>query len=57
MIRAEWDGKRYVVNNYGWYSDDGNNWIDSSGRPVEESEFKLATIILVGGPRNDQVVA
>lgn len=50
------DGE-YVVSPQGWYSADGDNWVDDSGRPVQTEEFHAATVVLSGGPRDGEYVA
>lgn len=41
----------------GWRSYDGNNWTDDHGSFLDSDEFMDSTIILIRGPRDQQVVS
>jgi hypothetical protein len=54
---AVWEAKRNrYVTAHGWVSNDGDHWIDSRGEPCESDAFRTATIRLVGGPRDGDVM-
>lgn len=58
--KATWISDQYVVTDTGtageWYSKDGDNWSDQSGRPVTDSTFGESRIELCGGPRDGEIV-
>lgn len=58
---ARWMGDQYVVTETGteheWYSEDGIDWVDESGRPIEDETFPAAVIEFIGGPRSGESVA
>jgi hypothetical protein len=54
-VEATWDGGQYVTPQ-GWASDDGNDWVDGAGLPVDTPQFRAVAIRLCGGPRDGVVV-
>ncbi len=60
--KAEWNEarKQYIATDTNdkrpWYSDDGSEWIDGCGSPIDTAEFRNASLALVGGPFNGDVV-
>ena len=66
-VRARWnrDAGQYEIQarhdgidaGDGWYSQNGNDWIDvRTGAPVTGPIFEAVTIQLVGGPRHGEMV-
>ena len=51
---AKWNGTRYVCGE--WSSRDGNAWELNDGTPATGKDFQVATILLVGGPLDGEVV-
>ena len=56
LLVAVWEDGMYCVVRKGWLSDDGDWWTTLSGEPLRGEEFERATIRLVGGPRDGQIV-
>ena len=59
---AHWVGHgvsngRYQIKDRSWISQDGIDWIDAhKGGLVDTDEFHNASITLMGGPRNGEVI-
>jgi len=56
---ARWTeiGNRYQIIGQPWISRDGIEWIDSrTSEPVDTEEFHSASITLMGGPRDGEVL-
>ena len=56
---ARWKaiGNRYQIIGQSWISQDGIEWIDARNTDaVDCEEFDNATITLIGGPRNGEVI-
>jgi hypothetical protein len=59
---AHWVGHgvsngRYQIKDRAWISQDGIEWIDAhKGGPVDTEEFHNASITLMGGPRDGEVI-
>lgn len=62
-VTAEWNASKQVyvaqnpVNQYHWFSEDGDEWLNEDGEPVTHEAFAHSTITLAGGPRDGQKVA
>ena len=57
---ARWTeiGNRYEVTGRPWISRDGYEWIDArTSEPVDTEEFHNASITLIGGPFNGEVMS
>jgi len=54
QVRAIWNGTEYAVADLGWWSDCGNVW---HGFESDQDLFDGCAILLVGGPRDGEVVA
>ena len=51
------DNGRYEIMGRPWISRDGIEWIDNrTGEPVDTEEFHNASITLIGGPCNGEVI-
>ena len=51
------DNGRYEICGQRWISRDGVEWIDSrTSEPVDSDEFHDASITLIGGPRDGEVI-
>lgn len=50
-------GGRQQRLGFDWASADGDNWIDSVGRPIQSKIFDNMPIILIGGFRDGEMVA
>ena len=51
------DNGRYEIMGRPWISRDGIEWIDArTSEPVDTEEFHDASITLIGGPRNGEVI-
>lgn len=46
----------YYVPGCGWWSEDGSYWTNNIDRSVTSAEFDRAKILLVGGPKDGQVI-
>jgi len=62
IITANWTGSEYLCYDLADYPDGiisqcGDIWRDADGRLVTGQEFEAATTRLVGGPRDNEVVA
>jgi hypothetical protein len=55
--QAVWKDDRYVVEEQGWFSLDGDTWTEMDGNPIESDTFDTARILLVGGPRGGAIVS
>ena len=54
---SHWIGRRYEIMGRPWISRDGYEWIDNrTGEPVDTEEFHNASITLIGGPSDGEVV-
>ena len=56
---ARWTeiGNRYQIIDQPWISQDGIEWIDAhTSEPVDTEEFHNASITMVGGPFNGEVI-
>ena len=56
---ARWTeiGNRYQIIGQPWISQDGIEWIDAhTSEPVDTEEFHNASITMVGGPCNGEVI-
>ena len=56
---ARWTkiGNRYQIIDQPWISRDGIEWIDNrTGEPVDCEEFHNASITLIGGPSDGEVI-
>ena len=56
---AAWDESRaaYRQEDLSIWSMDGDEWRDNHGSLFDSEEFKTATILLVGGPRDGDTVS
>ena len=51
------DNGRYEICGRPWISRDGIEWIDNrTGEPVDTEEFHSASITLIGGPSDGEVI-
>ena len=51
------DNGRYEVTGRPWISRDGYEWIDArTSEPVDTEEFHSASITLIGGPSDGEVI-
>ena len=51
------DNGRYEIMGRPWISRDGYEWIDNrTGEPVDTEEFHNASITLIGGPSDGEVI-
>jgi hypothetical protein len=61
LAKYDWPSGQYVVTDTGsadeWYSYDGDEWVDQTGRLVESTEFNYAIIVFADGPLAGKEVA
>ena len=60
-VEARWIDGQYVASPIGgpeeWYSTNGEDWVDQTGRDADSERFHDARIVLRGGPRDGEAVA
>lgn len=57
--KAHWNEETANYEAAGYYSSDGDNWVNESGQSIPESDyvFNSLTFVFVGGPRNGEKVS